>query len=100
MMEECANNIDCNLNTYEELIEYIRDNIIMDPDEFIESEEEIKRVAARTENIKLYRFISEIKENDELQELGDDIKELYKVLAENIMEELDFYDVLSCNGLL
>lgn len=40
-------NIVYDTNTHKKIIEYIRDNIITDPDEFIESEEEINRVAAK-----------------------------------------------------
>ena len=34
-------------NTHEELIRYIKENIITDPEEYIESYDEIKRVAAK-----------------------------------------------------
>lgn len=73
-------NIVYDTNTHKKIIEYIRDNIITDPDEFIESEEEINRVAAKEENIKLYRFIQEIEDMDSLQILNDDINELKKYL--------------------
>lgn len=93
-------NIVYDTNTHKKIIEYIRDNIITDPDEFIESEEEINRVAAKEENIKLYRFIQEIEDMDSLQILNDDINELKKVLTDNILLELEFHGVLSCNGQL
>ena len=100
MLRECTSNIVYDTKTHKKIIEYIRDNIITDPDEFIESEEEINRVAAKEENIKLYRFIQEIEDMDSLQILNDDIIELKKVLTDNIIRELEFYDVLSCNGQL
>lgn len=84
-------NIVYDTNTHKKIIEYIRDNIITDPDEFIESEEEINRVAAKEENIKLYRFIQEIEDMDSLQILNDDINELKKVLTDNILLELEFH---------
>ncbi|MBQ6218643.1 MAG: hypothetical protein IJJ47_02815 [Methanosphaera sp.] len=93
-------NIVYDTNTHKKIIEYIRDNIITDPVEFIESEEEINRVAAKEENIKLYRFIQEIEDMDSLQILNDDINELKKVLTDNILLELEFHGVLSCNGQL
>ena len=37
---------------------------------------------------------------DSLQILNDDINELKKVLTDNILLELEFHDVLSCNGQL
>ena len=100
MLRECNSNIVYDTNTNKKIIEYIRDNIITDPDEFIESEEEINRVAAKEENIKLYRFIQEIEDMDSLQILNDDINELKKVLTDNIILELEFHEVLSCNGQL
>ena len=100
MLRECNSNIVYDTNTHKKIIEYIRDNIITDPDEFIESEEEINRVAAKEENIKLYRFIQEIEDMDSIQILNDDINELKKVLTDNILLELEFHDVLSCNGQL
>ena len=93
-------NIVYDTNTHKKIIEYIRDNIITDPVEFIESEEEINRVAAKEENIKLYRFIQEIEDMDSLQILNDDINELKKALTDNILLELEFHEVLSCNGQL
>ena len=100
MLKECTTNIVYDTKTHKEIIEYIRDNIITDPDEFIESEEEINRVAAKEENIKLYRFIQEIEDMDSLQILNDDKNELKKVLTDNILLELEFHEVLSCNGQL
>ena len=100
MLRECNSNIVYDTKTHKKIIEYIRDNIITDPDEFIESEEEISRVAAKEENIKLYRFIQEIEDMDSLQILNDDINELKKVLTDNIILELEFHEVLSCNGQL
>ena len=100
MLRECNSNIVYDTKTHKEIIEYVRDNIITDSDEFIELEDEINRVAAREENIKLYRFIKEVEDMDSLQILNDDINELKRVLTDNIICGLEFYTVLSCNGQL
>ena len=87
-------------NTHEELIRYIKENIITDPEEYIESYDEIKRVAAKPEHIKLYKFIQELEEEPEPQPVLEDIHELKKALSDSITREFDFYDILSNHGKL
>jgi len=100
MLEECNSSIVYDTNTHKAIIEFIRKNIITDSDEFIESYDEINTVAAKEENIKLYRFIKEMEDMNSLQILGDDIIQLKRILTENILHELEFYDILSNNGQL
>ncbi|RAP49908.1 MAG: hypothetical protein BZ138_07160 [Methanosphaera sp. rholeuAM270] len=70
-------NIIYDTSSYEAIIEFIRKNIITEPDEFIESYDEINRVVAKRVNIKLYWFIKEI----------DVISELKGVLRDNSIRE-------------
>ena len=101
MIKEYKSYIEYDTNTHKQIIEYIRNTIITDPEEYVESYDEINRVAAKPEHIKLYRFIQELqndKENPEITE--EDIRELKTVLKDNIIRELEFYDILSDNGQL
>lgn len=99
-MKRFNTNIIYDTNSHEAIIEFIRKNIITDPDEFIDSSDEINRVAAKKENIKLYRFIQDIEEDEDNIEIDDIITELKTALKDNIIRELEFYDILSCHGQL
>ena len=99
-MKRFNTNIIYDTNSHEAIIEFIRKNIITDPEEFIDSLDEINRVAAKKENIKLYRFIQDIEEDEDNIEIDDIITELKTALRDNIIRELEFYDILSCNGQL
>lgn len=100
MIKRFNTNIIYDTNSHEAIIEFIRKNIITDPEEFIESLDEINRVAAKKENIKLYRFIQDIEEDEDNIEIDDIITELKTALRDNILRELEFYDILSSNGQL
>lgn len=99
-MKRFNTNIIYDTNSHEAIIEFIRKNIITDPEEFIDSLDEINRVAAKKENIKLYRFIQDIEEDEDNIEIDDIITELKTALRDNIIRELEFYDILSCHGQL
>ena len=100
MIKRFNTNIIYDTNSHEAIIEFIRKNIITDPEEFIESHDEINRVAAKKENIKLYRFIQDIEDDEDNIEIDDIITELKTALRDNILRELEFYDILSSNGQL
>ena len=100
MIKSFNTNIIYDTNSHKAIIEFIRKNIITDPEEFIESQEEINRVAAKKENIKLYRFIKDIEDDEDNIEIDDIITELKTALRDNIIRELEFYDILSSNGQL
>lgn len=100
MIKRFNTNIIYDTNSHEAIIEFIRKNIITDPEEFIESLDEINRVAAKKENIKIYRFIQDIEEDEDNIEIDDIITELKTALRDNILRELEFYDILSSNGQL
>ena len=93
-------NIIYDTNTHLAIIKFIQENIITDSTEFLEELDKINQVAAREENIKIYRFVKELEDMDHLKILGDDINELKKILTENIILELEFYDELNSNGQL
>ena len=99
-MKRFNTNMIYDTNSHEAIIEFIRKNIITDPEEFIDSLDEINRVAAKKENIKLYRFIQDIEEDEDNIEIDDIITELKTALRDNIIRELEFYDILSCHGQL
>ena len=101
MIKEYKSYIEYDTNTHQEIIKYIRDNIITDSEEYLESYEEINRVAAKPEHIKLCRFIQELQDDEENPDITEeDIDELKTVLKDNIIRELEFYDILSNNGQL
>ena len=100
MIKDFDRNIIYDTKSHETVIEFIRKNVITDTDEFIESLDEINRVAAKKENIKLYRFIKEIEDDEENIEIDDITSELKEALKDNIIRELEFYDILSSNGQL
>lgn len=101
MIKQYTSYIEYDTNTHKKIIKYIRDNIITDPEEYLESYDEINRVAAKPEHIKLYRFIQQLQDDEENPEIiEEDINELKTVLKDNIIRELEFYDILSNNGQL
>jgi len=100
MIKRFNTNIIYDTNSHEAIIEFIRKNIITDPEEFMESLDEINRVAAKKENIKLYRFIQDIEKDEDNIEIDDILSELKTALRDNILRELEFYDILSSNGQL